>query len=145
MERHARAPIAAACGAALLLLGACSDRADVNPNAPGSPGTGNTAEVVRPAVPDGPPGGPSGIKGSAPHSGASGGDVVPGTSGSGTVDAGGRSQVAQPGVGLNGGLNAGSGLSGSFPAGGTATSAPMGAGPADGSPNANSGSAVGAR
>jgi hypothetical protein len=133
-----------------LLVGACSKQADSNPNAPGSPGTGNATEVVRPAAPDGPPGGPSGIKGSAPHTGSSGGDVMPGTTGSGTSEAGARSQTTQPGTGLNGGLGGGSGLTGSFPATSTGTtSAPMGAGPdakvGGGSPNATPGSAVGRR
>src|SRR5690606_5824112 len=82
--------VIAAC---TLALAGCSDRADTNPNAPGSPGTGNTAEVVRPAAPDGPPGGPSGIAGSGPHTGGSGADVMPGTTGSsGTAEAGGRGQ-----------------------------------------------------
>ncbi|HEY0822315.1 MAG TPA: hypothetical protein VGD76_00900, partial [Ramlibacter sp.] len=70
--------------AGALALAACSKQADTNPNAPGSPGTGNSAEVVRPAAPDGPPGGPSGVAGSLPHPGSSGGDAVPGTTGSGT-------------------------------------------------------------
>ena len=113
MQRQAWA--SASIAVAALLLGACSERAARNPNAPGSPGTGNSAELVRPAAPDGPPGGPSGIAGSAPHSGASGGDMVPGTTGRGTADAGGRTQKAQPGQGLNGGLGTGTGLTGSFP------------------------------
>jgi len=127
----------ASAGLATLLalsLSACSDRAAQNPNAPGSPGTGNAAEVVRPAAPDGPPGGPSGVAGSLPHTGASGGDVMPGTTGSGTSEIGGRSATAEAGTGLNGGLGNGS------------ASPPMGAGPAgSGSPNNTSGSAVGQR
>jgi hypothetical protein len=125
-----------AVGACVALLAACGDQADRNPNAPGSPGTGSTAAVVQPVAPDGPPGGPSGIKGSAPHTGASGGDVVPGTSGAGTVANG---QPAQPGSGLNGGL----GMTGSFPSG-TQTSATMG-NAADGSPNTHPRNAIGQR
>lgn len=132
----------------VLSLGACSERAAQNPNAPGSPGTGNATEVVRPAAPDGPPGGPSGIAGSAPHTGGSGADVLPGTTGRGTTEPGGRSQTAQAGTGLNGGLGNGSGLTGTFPANaGTGTSSgPLGAGPGgDGSTNSTSGNAVGQR
>lgn len=131
---------AAACAAALaLLLGACSERADVNPNAPGSPGTGNSAEVVKPAVPDSPPGGPSGITGSLPHSGSSGGDMWPGSTGSGAPQ-GASQSTATPGVGLDGGLGSGAGLVSGAPQGmpstpvtGT-TSAPTGAA-LSGSPN----------
>lgn len=123
-----------------LALGACSERADQNPNAPGSPGS-NSAEVVRPAAPDGPPGGPSGVAGSAPHTGASGGDAVPGTTGSSSAEVAGRDKSAQPGVGLDGGLASSGGLTGSFPT----TSAPMGAGAAQGSPNTTPGNAVGSR
>jgi len=129
-------PLVAACA---LALGACSKQADTNPNAPGSPGTGNSAEVVRPAAPDGPPGGPSGIAGSMPHSGASGGDVVPGTTGSGTTETGGRSQTAQPGTGLGGGLQG----SNSAVMGSTGTGSVSGVPP--GSANTTSNSAVGQR
>lgn len=110
------ASVAAAC---VLTLGACSERADVNPNAPGSPGSTNSAEVVRPAAPDGPPGGPSGIAGSVPHPGASGGSDMPvGTTGSmGTTDPGGRSQAAQPGVGTDGGLGKAGAVMGASPGG----------------------------
>ena len=122
-----------------VLLGACSKQADSNPNAPGSPGTGNTAEVVRPAAPDGPPGGPSGIAGSAPHTGGSGADAPVGVTGRGTTEAGGRSQTAQPGTGLNGGLGGGSNVMGSSAAPGTAGAA------VDGSSNTTSSNAVGQR
>lgn len=103
-------------GAAALLLalttaslGACQRGADsgatANPNAPGSPGRGESAVQAAPQMPDGPPGGPSGVKGSAPHPGSSGGDVVPGTSGRGTNDAGAASVRGGPaGAGLDGGL-----------------------------------------
>ena len=117
------ASLVAACA---LTLAACSERADVNPNAPGSPGTGNAAQSVRPAAPDGPPGGPSGIAGSAPHTGSSGGDVLPGTTGRGTTDASGRTQTAQPGAGLNGGLGGGNNVMGSSAAvpGGSSNNTP---------------------
>ncbi len=108
IERRSLLPAVAPAITAMLLLGACGDRqADANPNAPGSPGTGNSTQVVTPSAADGPPGGPSGVKGSMAHPGASGADVLPGTSGSGTAEAGGRSQTAQPGMGLNGGLGTG--------------------------------------
>jgi hypothetical protein len=147
MKRQAWA--SAGLAAMALLVGACSEHADRNPNAPGSPGTGNATEVVKPAAPDGPPGGPSGIAGSAPHTGASGGDVVPGTTGKGSADAGGRSQPAQPGTGLNGGLGAQSGSTvlGSMPGSATATTGTsMGnAGAPSGSANSTSRDAVGRR
>jgi hypothetical protein len=110
MRRNAWSFVGAAAACALTLA-ACSERADVNPNAPGSPGTGNSVDVVRPAAPDSPPGGPSGIAGSVPHPGASGGaEVMRGTTGSmGTTDPGGRSQAAQPGVGTDGGLGGNAG------------------------------------
>jgi hypothetical protein len=124
-------------------LAACGRGADsgatANPNAQGSPGTGNKTEQVRAGAPDGPPGGPSGVKGSAPHTGGSGADVVPGTTGRGTSEAGGRSQTAQPGTGLTGGLGASQGQSA------------MGAGPAgtnaggSGSTNRTPSDAVGRR
>jgi hypothetical protein len=98
------AGLAAAC---VLSLGACSKQAQTNPNAPGSPGTGNATVTTTPAAPDGPPGGPSGIAGSAPHTGSSGGDVMPGVSGRGTSEDSARTQTPTPGSGLNGGLNAG--------------------------------------
>ena len=126
--------LAVACA---LTLGACSKQADTNPTAPGSPGTGNAAETVRPAAPDGPPGGPSGIAGSQPHPGSSGGDAPVGTTGATT----GGSQLAQPGQGLNGGLN--TGVAG---AAGAPASAPTGMGAAgDGSPNSTPSNAVGTR
>ncbi|HYF42086.1 MAG TPA: hypothetical protein VEA35_06510 [Ramlibacter sp.] len=94
-----------AAGVALAGCGRGADSgATSNANAPGSPGTGNAATASRPLAGEGPPGGPSGVKGSAPHTGASGGDPVPGTTGSGASETGGRSQTAQPGVGTTGGL-----------------------------------------
>jgi hypothetical protein len=131
---------AAVLVAAGALLGACSKQADSNPNAPGSPGTGNTSEVVRPAAPDGPPGGPSGIAGSAPHTGGSGADAPVGTTGRGLTDPGGRSQTAQPGVGLHGGLGGGN-VMGSSAAPGTSGASVV----PDGSSNTTPGSAVGRR
>jgi hypothetical protein len=133
---HPAWSVIAAAGACAALVAGCGDRAERNANAPGSPGTGNPTAVVQPAAPDGPPGGPSGIKGSVAHPGSSGGEAIPGTTGSGTVAGG---QPAQPGAGLNGGL----GMTGSFPAG-TSTSATMG-NAADGSPNTTSKNAVGQR
>jgi hypothetical protein len=120
--------------AVALSLGACSKQADQAPNAPGSPGAGNSTEVVKPSVADGSSGaGPSGIAGSAPHTGASGGDVVAGTTGKGLEASDGRSAPAQAGIGLNGGLGNGSG-------------AAMGnAAAGNGSPNTTSSSAVGQR
>ncbi len=106
MQRQART--SASLVAVVLLVGACSERADRNPNALGSPGTGNATEVVRPAADSG-NGGPSGIAGSAPQTGASGVDVAQGLTGSGGTagtDIGGRGQTAQTGTGLNGGLGA---------------------------------------
>lgn len=142
MDRKPWAFAALVAGCALA-LGACSKQVDTNANAPGSPGTGHTAEVVKPAAPDGPPGGPSGIAGSAPHAGASGGDVLPGTTGSGTMGA--AAQNAQPGVGLNGGLNADkSSVAGSTGTDTSTTSAPSGTA-APGSTNNTPGSAVGTR
>ncbi|TFZ02356.1 hypothetical protein EZ313_13895 [Ramlibacter henchirensis] len=125
-------------------LSACGRGADsgatANPSAQGSPGKGNAVEQARvPLRGDGPPGGSSGAKGSAPHTGASGGDAVPGTTGRGTADAGGRSQTPGPGTGTTGGLGASQGQTatmGAAPSGGTATS---------GSSNSTSGSAVGGR
>lgn len=139
MNRQAWAT--ATLAAAALVLGACSERADQNPNAPGSPGTGNSAEVVKPAAPDSPPGGPSGIAGSQPHPGSSGGDMVPGTTGRGSADP----ANPQPGTGLHGGL--GTGVASTPGTASATTSAPMGAGPAvpPGSSNTTSGSAVGQR
>jgi hypothetical protein len=147
-QAWAFATVVAACA---LALGACSKQADTNPNAPGSPGSTNSSEVVRPAAPDGPPGGPSGIVGSAPHTGSSGGDVLPGTTGSGTDETSGRSQAAQTGTGLNGGLGGSNSVMGAAPAtDAPVTSAPSGSGPGStaggsGSSNATPGSAVGGR
>jgi hypothetical protein len=139
------ASLAAACA---LALGACSKQADTNPNAPGNPGTGNATLSSKPVAPDGPPGGPSGVAGSSPHTGSSGGDVLPGTSGSGTAEASGRSQTPQPGSGLNGGLNAGTAaIAGASAAGGT-SSAPGGVNTSaagNGSSNATPDAAVGRR
>lgn len=141
MKRAATWVLPLAAAAALLASG-CDTRSDPHANAPGSPATGNPTQAAAPQAPDGPPGGPSGVKGSAPHTGSSGGDAMPGTTGSGTLNAG---NTAQPGVGLNGGLGAGSGsgLSGSFPANTTATTGAMGN--SGGSPNTSPDSAVGRR
>ena len=76
----------------------------------------------------------------------SGAPVTPGATGSGTSDAGGRSQVAQPGTGLSGGLGgSGVGMTGSFPAGNTSTQASGSGAATDGSPNRTSKSSVGNR
>jgi collagen type I/II/III/V/XI/XXIV/XXVII alpha len=141
------ASLAAACA---LSLGACSKQADGNPNAPGNPGTGNATVTTKPTAPDGPPGGSSGAAGSSPHTGSSGGDVLPGTSGSGTTEASGRSQPAQPGVGLNGGLNAATAPIAGTSAAGGGSSGPGGAGTSssvagNGSSNATPSAAVGRR
>jgi hypothetical protein len=141
--------VLASLAACALTLGACSKQAESNPNAPGNPGTGNATVTSQPAAADGPPGGSSGAAGSAPQTGSSGGDVMPGTTGKGTAEIGGRSQPAAPGVGLNGGLDSGGTVAGSSPAG-SSTSAPAGAGPGSsvagsGSSNTTSGSAVGQR
>ncbi|HEX2544054.1 MAG TPA: hypothetical protein VHL79_04205 [Ramlibacter sp.] len=145
-------PLVTLAAACLLALGACSKQAETNPVAPGSPGTGNSTEVVRPSAPDGPPGGPSGIAGSAPHTGSSGGDVLPGTSGRGTNDVTARSQTVEPGSGLNGGLGTGtSAVMGAAPSAEAPTSsAPTGSGPGStpggsGSSNTSSRDAVGRR
>jgi hypothetical protein len=114
---------------AAMALAACDKAATGgNANAPGSPGTGNAPVSAAPAAPDSPPGGPSGVKGSAPHPGSSGGDAVPGTTGGGTPDPGGRSQAAQVGVGTAGGLGGSSGLgmTGSFPASGASAAGQQG-------------------
>jgi hypothetical protein len=122
--------------AALLPLGAGCDRAvQGNPNAPGRPGTGNPREMATPSMPDTQPGGSSGMKGSLPHPGSSGGDAVPGATGSGTSDPGGRSQSAQPGQGLTGGM------AGSMPNASTATQGAV----AEGSPNRTPSGRVGSR
>jgi hypothetical protein len=115
VKRQAWASVGLAFAA--LLLGACSERADRNSDAPGSPGTGNPTEV-------------------APQTGSSGGDLMPGTTGSGTTEAGERSGSAQSGTGLKGGLGTGTGLTGSFPA-----TAAVG----DGGSNPTSRNAVGQR
>ena len=120
---------------AALALAACGRGADGNPNAPGNPGSGNAPEARAPQAPDGPPGGPSGIKGSAPHTGGSGADVVPGTTGRGTAEPGGRSQTAQPGQGTTGGLGTSMGN----------TSAQQGGVAAEGSTNRSTDGAVGRR
>ena len=106
---------------AVLTLVACDQGVRGNPNSPGSPGTGNSREVVAPAAADTPTGGPSKVVGSLRHPGSSGGDAIPGVTGKGTSDTGGRSQTAQAGVGTAGGLggNSGLGMTGSFPAVGT--------------------------
>jgi hypothetical protein len=117
-----------------LALAACDRGATGNPNAPGSPGTGNAAEVKAPAAADTPPGGPSGVKGSLAHPGSSGGDAVPGVTGSGTSEPGGRSQTAQPGSGLQGGLGRSAGMGGSVPSGTGTSSASGGSAGQAGSP-----------
>lgn len=123
--------LAAACA---LTLGACNNTnrpapSDPHANAPGSPGTGNATVQVQPAAPDSPTGGPSGIAGSVPRTGVTG---------KGTTEASGNSAAAQPGVGLNGGLNA-DGAS-------VAASGPAGTGPAgNGSPNRTTPGSVGNR
>jgi hypothetical protein len=133
---------------ALLSVGVvgCDRAREGNPNAPGSPGTGNPREVVRPSAPDTPPGGSSGMKGSLPHPGSSGGDPVPGTTGSGTSDPAGRSETPQPGTGLARGMGgpSGLGMTGTFPSGTTTQSSGEGAAAA-GSPNRTSQSRVGTR
>jgi hypothetical protein len=136
MMTRASWPLATLAAACVFALAACSKQVDSNATAPGNPGTGNTAEVVRPAAPDGPPGGPSGIAGSAPHTGSSGGDAVPGTTGQGTADASGHSQTAQPGTGLHGGLGSGTAM------GASGANAPA---VGEGSANTTPGSAVGTR
>lgn len=103
-----------------LALAACGRGADsgatANPNAPGSPGTGNPPVIATPQAPDSPPGGPSGVAGSAPHPGSSGGDAVPGATGSRIIG-----QAPAPGGGLQGGMGAGPAAS---TATGTGTAAP---------------------
>jgi hypothetical protein len=120
--------------AAALSLGlaACDRGAGGNANAPGRPGTGNPVEATTPAAADTTAGGPSGVKGSQPHAGSSGGDAVPGATGSGTSEAGGRSQTAQPGTGLQGGLGRNAAMSSSTEAG--TSSATAGGAVADGGP-----------
>jgi hypothetical protein len=146
------AVLASAC------LAACQRGADSgatsSPNAPGSPGTGNAASVSVPQQGESSSGsGPSGVAGSAPHPGASGGDVVRGASGKGTSDNAARSQTAQPGSGLNGGLGATDGTTalGAGPAGtnptktGGADQANQQESAAQGSTNRTPGGAVGRR
>ena len=67
-----------------------------------------------PSAPDTTTGGPSGVKGSMPHPGSSGGDMVAGTTGKGGAS-------AQPGTGTQGGLgmNTTPATMGSSPDGGT--------------------------
>jgi hypothetical protein len=127
MTSRALLPVALLC----VVLAGCDRAREDNPNAPGSPGTGNPREVVQPSAPDTPPGGSSGMKGSLPHPGSSGGDPVPGTTGSGTSDPGGRSQTPQPGTGLAGGLGGPPADVAVTNPDGTATQAPA----AEGSPN----------
>lgn len=121
--------------ATLLPLGlAGCDREGSSPNASGSPGTGDPAQAARPSAPDTSAGGPAGVKGSLPHPGSSGGDAVPGATGTGTA---GQSQAGQ---GLAGGISAPS-----VPSGSTTTQS-AGAGPAaEGSANRSPRSAVGTR
>jgi hypothetical protein len=131
----------AAVAALSLALAGCDRGAKENPNAQGSPGTGNARETAAPGAPDTPPGGPSGVKGSLPHTGSSGGDTVPGTTGRGTAEEGGRSQTAQPGSGLQGGLGGNAGMAGSAASG---ASAPAGIA-TEGSTNRTPGGATGRR
>lgn len=130
-------------GALALALAGCDRGATGNPTAQGSPGTGNAREVAAPVASDTAAGGPTGVKGSMAHPGSSGGDAVPGTTGSGTAG------TAQPGTGLQGGLgNAGTGLAGNFPSPGAssagASSRSMGA-VASGSTNLTPKGSVGNR
>lgn len=106
--------------AVLALAGCDKNVTGSNANAPGSPGTGNPPLVSAPVAADTPPGGSSGMVGTAPNTGSSGGNAVPGTTGRGTSEIGARSQPAQPGMGTAGGLGGSSGLgmTGSFPADG---------------------------
>lgn len=69
-----------------------------------------------------------------------------GITGSGTSEAGGRSQTAQPGAGLAGGMSgpSGLGMTGTFPSGTTTQSSGAGAAPA-GSPNRTPRSGLGTR
>ena len=100
-------------------------------------------EVAAPAAPDTPAGGSSGMKGSFPTPGSSGGGAVPGTSGSGISNAGGRSQSPPPGSGSAGGLSgpSGLGMTGSFPTGSGTQS--LGAG--NGSTNSTRANSIGNR
>ena len=132
---------AAAAAALTLALAGCDRGATENPSAPGSPGTGNPRETAAPMAPDTPPGGPSGVKGSLPHPGSSGGDAVPGTTGRGTAEEGGRSQAPQPGAGLQGGLGRNAGMADSAASG---ASAPAGTA-TQGNTNRTQGSATGQR
>ena len=79
----------ALCIASLLV--ACGRGADsgatTNPNAPGSPGTGNATTQATPQQPDSRAGGSAGFKGVVPPRDASGGDVMPGTTGRGAASA----------------------------------------------------------
>ena len=110
---------------AALTLVACDKGVHGNPNAPGSPSTGNVRELTAPSAADTPAGGPSGVARSLPHPGSSGRDAVPGVTGKGTSDIGGRSHTAQAGGGTAGGLGgkSGLGMTGSFPAAGASASA----------------------
>lgn len=131
----------AATAALAMTLAACNRGATDNPNASGSPGTGNPRETAAPSAPDTPPGGPSGVKGSLPHTGSSGGDAVPGATGRGTAEEGGRSQTPQPGSGLQGGLGRNAGMADSAASG---ASAPAGTA-TQGSTNRTPGGATGQR
>jgi hypothetical protein len=74
-----------------------------------------------------------------------GAPTAPGTTGSGAPDAGGRSQTAQPGARLSGGMSGSSGLgmTGTFPSGTTTTQSAGAA--AAGSPDRTPRSGVGTR
>lgn len=126
----------------VLTLTGCERVATSGSTPPVGAATGNPRETTAPQAPDSKAGGPSGVTGSAAHPGSSGGDAVPGTTGKGTSEMGGRSQAPQPGVGLSGGLggSTGLGMTGNFPAG-TPT---QGTAPQGGA-NRSNGSATGAR
>jgi hypothetical protein len=111
-----RAWIAAGVLGAMALAGCdrgASTGATSNPNAPGSPGQGNETRTVTPTRGDTPPGGSSGAVGTASFPDSSGGDAVPGLTGSGSATPG--SSVTQPGLGTTGGLGASGGVAGPPP------------------------------
>lgn len=113
MKRRVNAPSAVLSLALLAALSLVGCNRGEGTGAPVAAQPSGTPNVALPQAPDGPPGGPSGVKGSVAHPGASGGDVMPDTSGRGIEDASGsgtqamgnRSQSPPPGGGLNGGLS----------------------------------------
>ena len=115
-----------------LALAGCDKAVQIHPNAPASKGTGNAREVLAPAAADAPSAGPAGLQGSLARAGSQdpGRDAVPGLSGKGTSDMGGRSQGKRVGVRTGGGLggSSGLGLTGSFPANGASAGTGSGAG-----------------